>query len=209
MDVGNIVVLQVHDLLGVLDDSRRVGGEEELGGHGHAIVRHEGTGLRAVEQGLVGSTEESIVRGQEVAVLLLQGNILRGGLSRESGILLRVLDVDEVNLHALLGLDTNNEGRTLAGGNDLMGVVDRLDEQTVSTLKLGNDGLGQIDEVNTGVEVVQVLGQLRNALGIRLGLELEALGAQQGLELLVVGDDTIVDNREFPSRVGSAQEIPC
>ena len=59
-------------------------------------------------------------------------------------------------------------------------------------------GLGVSGDGRTShVKVVQKL----NLMGI-------GAGAQQGPELLVVGDDTIVDNREFPSRVRSAQEIP-
>jgi hypothetical protein len=53
------------------------------------------------------------------------------------------------------------------------------------------------------VLVVEVLCELGNALGIGLGLELEALSAEEGLELLVVGDDTIVDDGEFPGGIGS------
>jgi hypothetical protein len=86
-----------------------------------------------------------------------------------------------------------------------MGVVDGLDEQTVGALELLDDGLGEVGEANGGVLVVEVLGELGNALGIRLGLELEALGAQEGLELLVVGDDTIVDDGELPGGVGPAR----
>ena len=89
-----------------------------------------------------------------------------------------------------------------------MGIVHRLDEQAIGTLELGNDSLGQVDKVEGRVLVVDVLGKLRDALGVGVCLKLVALGRQEGLKLLVVGDDTIVDNREFPSRVRSAQEIP-
>lgn len=202
MDVGNVVILKVHNLLGMLDNGSRVGGQEELGGHGHAIVSHEGTRLRAVEQGLVGSRQHGGVGGQEVVRSLLEGSVLRGGLGGQST-LLRVLDIDKVNLHALLGLDTNDEGRTLTGSDNLVGVVNRLDQQTVSTLELVDDGLGEVDEAEGGVLVVDVLGQLGNTLGIGLGLESQALGLQESLELLVVGNDTIVDNGELPVGIRS------
>lgn len=45
VDVGNVVVLEVQDLLGVLDNGGWVGGEEELGGHGSAIVGKESARL--------------------------------------------------------------------------------------------------------------------------------------------------------------------
>jgi hypothetical protein len=53
------------------------------------------------------------------------------------------------------------------------------------------------------VLVVEVLCELGNALGIGLRLELEALSGEEGLELLVVGDDAIVDDGEFPGGIGS------
>jgi hypothetical protein len=50
---------------------------------------------------------------------------------------------------------------------------------------------------------VDVLGELGNALSVGLGLELEALGLEESLQLLVVGDDTVVDNAELPVGVRS------
>ncbi|KAI9172071.1 proteasome regulatory particle subunit Rpt4 [Paramyrothecium foliicola] len=201
VDVGNVVILEVHDLLGVLDNGRRVGREEELGGHGHAIVGHEGSRLRAVEERLVWGTEQGVVGGKEVGGVLLEGNVLRSSLGGESGVLVGVLDVNEVNLHAAGGLDTNNKGRTLAGSNNLVGVVNGLDQQAVGTLKLLNDSLGKVGHANVRVLVMDVLGQLGNALSISLSLELEALADQESLKLLVVGDDAIVDDGELPAGV--------
>jgi hypothetical protein len=106
-----------------------------------------------------------------------------------------------------LGLDTNNKGGTLASSNDLMGVVDGLDEQTVGALELVDDGLGEIDKANGGVLVVQVLCELRNTLSVGLRLELEALSAQQSLQLLVVSDDTIVYDSELPVGVRSVSLV--
>jgi hypothetical protein len=201
VDVSNVIILKVHDLLGVLDNSRGVGGEEELSGHGHAIIGHESTRLRSVKEGLVGGTEKARVGSEKV--VLLDGDILGSSLGGEGGILVRVLNIDEVNLHTALGLDTDNERRTLSGGDDLMGVVDGLDEKTISTLELLDDSLGKVGEANGRVLVVDVLGELGNALSVGLGLELEALGLEESLQLLVVGDDTVVDNAELPVGVRS------
>jgi hypothetical protein len=201
VDVSNVVILEVQDLLGVLNNGRGVRGKEELGGHGHAIIGHESTGLAAVKQGLVGSTQGA-GRSEEIAILL-EGNSLRSSLGGESTVVLTVLNVDEIDFHAALGLDTNDKGRTLSGSNDLMGVVDRLDKQSIGTLELLDNSLDEIGETNLGVLVVDVLGELGNALGIRLGLKLEALAGEQGLELLVVGDDTVVDNNELGVGVGA------
>lgn len=206
VDVGNVIILEVHDLLGVLDDSRRVGGEEELRRHGHAIIGHEGTRLGAVKERLVGGGEQSA--GVEKIVLLLEGSILRSGLGGQGVVVIGVLDVNEVDLHAAGGLDADDQGRTLASGDDLVGVVHRLDEQTVGTLKLKDDRLGEVGEANIRVLVVEVLGELGDALGVGLRLELESLGAEESPQLLVVGDDTIVNDGEFPGGVGPVTETP-
>jgi hypothetical protein len=82
-------------------------------------------------------------------------------------------------------------------------VVYALHQQTICTLKLVDDDLGEIGEADARVLVVHKLGQLGDALGICLRLELEALALEKSLELLVVGNDTIVDNGELPVRVGA------
>lgn len=174
----------------MFDDGGGVGGEEELGGHGDTLLGQEGAGLGAVEEGLV--------RGREEVVRLLERNVLGGLLGGEGGSLVCELDVDKVDLHLLLGPHTDDKGRTLAGGDDLMGVVDRLDEHTEGALKLADDGLGEDGEFNGGVLVVDVLCELGDGLGVGLGLELEALGLEERLDLLVVGDDAIVDDGELP-----------
>ena len=196
VDVRNVVVLEVQDLLGVLDDGGWVGGKEELGGHGSAIVGEESARLRAVQKGLV--------RGSEEVVGLLQSNVVGGALGGEGGVLVVVLDIDEVDLHLLLCSDTNDKGRTLAGGDDLMGVVDGLDQKTKGTLQLLDDGLDERGEAEVGVLSVDVLGELRDGLSVGLSLELVALALEQSLQLLVVCDDTVVDDREFPVGVGPA-----
>lgn len=206
VDVSNVIVLEVHDLLGVLDNGRRIGGEEELCGHGHAVIGHESARLRAVEEALVRGTKtgaEEVVGGrQEVGGVLLESNVLGSGLGGEGSVLIGVLNVDKVDLHAALRLDTNDEGRTLTGSDNLVGVVNGLDQKTISTLKLLDNGLGQVGEPDLWVLVVDVLCELGDALGIGLGLKAEALALEQGLELLVVGNDTIVNDGELPVGVG-------
>lgn len=204
VNVSNIVILKVEDLLGVLDNGRRVRREEELGGHGHTVVGHECTRLRAVQKRLVGGTQKSTVRGEEV-LLLLKSHVLRRSFGGKGGAaVVTKLDVDKVNLHTARSLDTNDERRTLAGSDDLVGVVDGLDQQSVGTLKLLNNSLGKLSKANGLVLVVDVLGELGNALSISLGLKLEALGGEKGLKFLVVCNNTVVYDAEFPSGVGAA-----
>lgn len=155
-----------------------------------------------MKQGLVRGTEEAAVRAQEVGGVLLESDVLGSSLGGKSSVLVGVLDVDKVDLHAALGLDANNERRTLTGSNNLVGIVYGLDEKTVGTLEFLNDSLGKVCEANLGVLVVDVLCELGDALSIGLGLESEALALEQGLQLLVVGDDTIVNDGELPVGVG-------
>ena len=197
VDMGDVVILEVHDLLGVLDDGGGVQGKEELGRHRHAIIGHEGTRLGAVEQRLVGSYAQEAVRRKKTSGGLLDSNILGSSLSRQ-GLIISVLDIDEIDLHALLSLDTDNEGRTLASSDDLVGVVNALDQKTIGTLELIDDGLGEIGEADSGVLVVKILGELGNALGVGLGFKLETLALKQSLELLIVRDDPVMNDRELP-----------
>jgi hypothetical protein len=127
-----------------------------------------------------------------------------GALGGEGGVLVVVLDIDEVDLHLLLCADTDDKGRTLAGGDDLMGVVDGLDQETERALQLLDDGLDQRREGQVGVLGVDVLGELRDGLSVGLGLELVALALEQSLQLLVVCDDSVVDDRELPVGVRPA-----
>lgn len=195
VDVGNVIILQVQHLLGVLHDCGWVGGQEELGGLGNAIVREESPGLGAVQQGLV--------RGSEEACGGLLGGRILGGLFGGKDTVFGIFHIHKIDLHLLGGLDTDDQGRALTGSDHLMGVVDRLHQQAKCTLELLDDGLCQDCEFNVGVLVIKVLGQFGNALGIGLGLESETLGLQQSLQFLIVGDDTIVNNRELPFGVGA------
>lgn len=64
-DVSDIVIFQVQDPLGVLDDSGSVGGDKELDGLGKTVLAQKGTRLRATELGLGVSTGYS----QQTSVL--------------------------------------------------------------------------------------------------------------------------------------------
>jgi len=56
--------------------------------------------------------------------------------------------------------------------------VHRLEQQAVGALELVDDGLGQVCEADIGMLIVQILGELGNALGVGLRLELETLADQ-------------------------------
>jgi hypothetical protein len=83
-----------------------------------------------------------------------------------------------------------------------MGVVDRLDQKTESSLELLDDGLDKSGEAQVWVLAIDVLCELRDGLSVGLRLELVALALEQDLELLVVCDDTVMDDGELPVGVG-------
>jgi len=72
-NVSDIVILEVQDSLGVFDDGTSVRGDKELDRLGHAILRHEGTGLGSSELGSGGGLACSVTGrdSQETA-----GNLL-------------------------------------------------------------------------------------------------------------------------------------
>ncbi len=206
VDVRNVIILEVHDLLGVLNDGRGIGREVELGWHWYSIVSHEGSGLGSAEQRLVCGRHD-VACAQEVSnARLLEGSILGCLLCWQWGVL-GVLDIDKVHLHWLVGANTDDQWGTLSCCDDLVGVVNRLHQKAKGALQLLDDSLGKVGEVDRWVLVVQVFSKLWDDLCVRLGLKLEALALQQNSQLLVIRDDAIVDNRELPRRVGPSKYV--
>jgi hypothetical protein len=54
------------------------------------------------------------------------------------------------------------------------------------------------------VSIVEVFGELSNALGVGFGLETEALTLEESLEFLVVRNDTVVNDCKLPLGIRSA-----
>ena len=75
-----------------------------------------------------------------------------------------------------------------------MRVVDGLDEKTESTLELLDNSLDQRGKAEIGVLRVDVLGELCDSFSVGLSLEFVTLALKQSLQLLVVCDNTVVDN---------------
>lgn len=132
--------------------------------------------------------------------------MLRGLLGREGSISIK-FDINKVDLHLLCGANTNDQRRTLTGGDNFVGVVNRLHQKTESTLQLLDDGLGEGGEVDAWVLIVDVLGELGNSLSVGFGLEAETLRFEQYSQFLVVGDDTVVNDGELPFGIRSGQAM--
>lgn len=194
--MSNVVVLQVENTLGVLDDGGRVRGDEELDRLGHAIVAQERARLTADE--LAGRSS----RGNKEAAARLG---LRDGLSSLVG--RAELDVDKVNLELLLRLDSDEDGGSSAGDDNLVGVVDGLEDESEGSLlqdvaaseRASEDGRwrathelhdhtldeGSERDLLPVLRVVEVLGEDGSDLGVGVTLEDVSSLLQDEPELLV------------------------
>src|ERR1700761_3039623 len=135
VNMGNVVVLKIEDFLCVFNDGRGIRRKEEFGRLWSTIFSEESTRLRSVEEGFVW-------RGEKI-VRLLQGYIL-GSLFGWQASSIGVFDIDKVDLHFLGRLDTDNEWRTFASGNNLIWIVNRFQEKTKSTFELMDNCLGKL-----------------------------------------------------------------
>jgi hypothetical protein len=61
--VGDIIILEVENPLGVFNDGTGVGGDKELDGLGHTVFRHEGTRLGSSKLGSDWSLAGSVAGG--------------------------------------------------------------------------------------------------------------------------------------------------
>lgn len=202
-DVGNIIVLEVEDALGVLNNRGSVGGNEELDRLGETILGQESARLRAKKLVVgVGHREGTRTgrvasgRGEEASVA--ETSLVNGATE---------LDVDEVNLELLLGLDTDQKRRTTSSNDNLAREVDRLEDEREGPLELLDDALDERGEVGLATlgRVVEVLAENGNRLGVSVALKLEASLLENHAEFPEVGDDTVVDDGEFVGRVRSVR----
>jgi hypothetical protein len=204
-NVSNVVVLEVENALGVLNDGGGVGSDEELDGLGHAVVGEESARLGANELSTGG------VRGGRNGEETASG--LRGGLAIKSIVGVSgtgKLDVNEVNLELLLRLDTDEDGGTTTSDNDLVRVVDRLEDEGEGSLELHDDRLDESGEADllALLRVVEVLGEDGGDLSVGVGLEDVAALLEDETQLLVCregekGEQAVVEKR----RGGNAQLV--
>ena len=84
-----------------------------------------------------------------------------------------------------------------------MRVVDGFEEETKGALELLDDGLCEGGELDRRVLIVDIFGELGNGLCVGFGLKTESLALEEGLQFLVVGNDTVVNDRKLPFWVRS------
>jgi len=145
-DVGDVIIFEVENTLGVLDDCGSVGSDEELDGLRETVVGHEcarlGTGHLSTRSGW----------GEEGVVSTANGWRLGFRDSRFGG---REFDIDEIDLEFLFSLDANEERRTATSSDDFVGVVGALEDECERALIVGVNG---VTMDNTRSQVKNVLG---------------------------------------------------
>lgn len=109
------------------------------------------------------------------------------------------LDIDEINLELLLGLDTDQERRTTAGSNNLIGVVGGLEDEGERTLEFRKDGLDEFRErcAVSRLRVVDILCEDGYCLSVGLTLEMVSTLLEQETECGGVSDNTVVHDGEL------------
>lgn len=198
--MGNVVVLEVKNALRVLDDRGSVGSDEELDRLGHAVVAQEGPRLTPDEFALRGSGRDIEETGTSAVRV---GSVGDGFVSSS-----RKLDIDKVNLELPLSLDSDEDRRSTASDDDLIGVVDRLEDESESSLlhtdgqrskqyrpgeevecthKLHDDTLDERSERDllALLRVVEVLGEDGGNFSVGVSLELVSSLLEDESELLV------------------------
>ena len=115
------------------------------------------------------------------------------------------LNINKVNLQLLVGLYSNEKGRTTTGGDDFIGIVARPEDEGKRTLQFLQDSFHQCGECELLVvmSVVNVFGENSDCLGISLSLKLETALLENEAELCAVGNNTVVDNDEIRVGVGA------
>ena len=149
-DVSDIVVLEVQDPLGVFDNGTSIGSDEELDGLRHAIVREEGSRLSSSDVAVArrgGNREHRDVlvvdcRRADEAKRRQSASLKRDSEEdkneREASRLTKIklvrvgsdLDVDEIDLELLVGLDSDEKRGSSSSEDDLGREVNGLEEES-------------------------------------------------------------------------------
>ena len=128
-DMGDVIIFEVENTLGVLDDCRSVRGDEELDGLRETVVGHEcarlGTSHLATGSGW----------GEEGVVTTANGWRARFRDSRLSG---RKFDIDEIDLELLFSFDANEERRTATSSDNFVRIVGALEDECERALIVGS-----------------------------------------------------------------------
>ena len=80
-----------------------------------------------------------------------------------------------------------------------MRVVNRFQKETKGSLELLDHSLGESQELNIGVFVVEVFRKFGDTLGICICFKLESFAFEEDFELFVIRDDSIVNDGELPT----------
>jgi hypothetical protein len=145
-DVSDVVIFEVENALGVLDNCSSVRGDEELDGLRKAVIGHEGARLRTGHLATGGGWDEE-------GVVAATAKDRRLGFMASSRLSSREFDIYEIDLELLFGLDANEKGRTATSRDGFVRVMDALENKCERAL---------VVEVNTIIRETL----LRDTLGV-------------------------------------------
>lgn len=196
-NVSNVIILEVQDSLGVLNDCRGIRGDEKFDRLRQAILGKEGSGLRTTK---LGSAALTIGNGEQATVLSVVGQLLDILVGRE-------LDVNKVDLELPVSLDTDQERRTTTTTYNLVWEMTRFENKSKGTFEFLDDRLDEVGKVQSlvGLRVVDVVTKHSNGFGISVGAEGVSSLLEHELNLLVVGDDTIVNQTELVAGIAGVR----
>ena len=113
------------------------------------------------------------------------------------------LNIDKINLEFLICLDANQERGTAAGGNDLVGIVLRLEDESEGTLELFENGFNKLGERDALVwlRIVNIFCEDGDGLRVGLALKLVATVLENEAEGGSVSNDPVVYDDEVAAQV--------
>ena len=108
-----------------------------------------------------------------------------------------VLHRDGVALKTRLGFDADDHRGASPRGNGLTGEDEGLEDASKGSFQLRDCLFNKLTERGARTLAVNMLDQLCHRLRVRVGLKCEALRHEELLDLLVVGDDPVVNDHKL------------
>lgn len=176
--MSNIVILQIQNSLGVLDDSRRVRGDKEFDRLRHTILRKESSRLgstqfrtsrvRSLRRNSEKSTSDiSIGHYQSAPISTLQ--------TLTFAIIIGVpnLNINEIDLEFAIRLDTDQQWGTSSSSDEFIGEMNGFETKCERTFEFLDDGLDEFVETESfgRLSVPDVFTQDGDGFGIGIGVE--------------------------------------
>lgn len=146
-NVGNVIIFEIENTFGMLNNSRWIRGDKVLNGLRRTIIAEECARAGATELWHGGR----VVEGATGLI------IIQSGFGAE-------FNIDEIDLELLLSLHTDNQRGSTAGTDNLVRIMDRFNDKSKCTLLLN------IKQYNSVIEAYQFFDHSLDERGERDGL---------------------------------------